>query len=73
LQQLIQLYDKIDIPPIKPVVTRVERYGCNCPKYGKLQVAAVPMDMQPGSPFGQRIAALVSRLSKIKVVYTFQY
>jgi transposase len=62
LQQLVQLYDKIDIPVTKPVVTRVERYGCNCPKCGKSQVAAVPMDMQPGSPFGQRIAALVTTM-----------
>jgi transposase len=62
LQQLVQLYDKIDIPVIKPVVTRVERYGCNCPKCGKSQVAAVPMDMQPGSPFGHRIAALVTTM-----------
>jgi transposase len=62
LQQLIQRYDKIDIPPIKPVVTRVERYGCTCPECGQQQIAAVPVGMEPGSPFGPRIAALVTTM-----------
>jgi transposase len=62
LQQLIQRYDKIDIPPIQPVVTRVERYGCTCPGCGHKQIAAVPVGMEPGSPFGSRIAALVTTM-----------
>jgi transposase len=61
-QQLMQRYDKIDIPPIKPVVTRVERYGCTCPNCGQQQVAVVPVGMEPGSPFGDRIAALVTTM-----------
>jgi transposase len=62
LQQLMQRYDKIDIPPIQPIVTRVERYGCNCPKCGQVQIAALPVGMEPGSPFGNRIAALVTTM-----------
>lgn len=62
LQQLIQRYDKIDIPPIQPVVTRVERYGCTCPECGQAQIAPVPVVMEPGSPFGPRIAALVTTM-----------
>jgi transposase len=62
LQQLIQRYDKIDIPPIQPVVTRVERYGCTCPECGQAQIAPVPVGMEPGSPFGSRIAALVTTM-----------
>jgi transposase len=62
LQNLLQRYDKIDIPPIQPIVTRVERYGCCCPKCGQQQIASVPMGMEPGSPFGNRIAALVTTL-----------
>ena len=62
LQQLIQRYEKIDIPPIKPVVTRVERYGCTCPECGQQQLAPVPVGMEPGSPFGPRIAALVTTM-----------
>jgi len=62
LQQLIQRYEKIDIPPIKPVVTRVERYSCTCPECGQQQLAPVPVGMEPGSPFGPRIAALVTTM-----------
>ncbi len=61
-QQLMQRYDKIDIPPIKPIVTRVERYGCTCPNCGQVQIAAVPIGLEPGSPFGNRIAALVTTM-----------
>ena len=62
LQQLMQRYDKIDLPPIQPIVTRVERYGCTCPNCGEQQIATVPVGMEPGSPFGSRIAALVTTL-----------
>jgi transposase len=61
-QQLLQRYDKIDIPPIAPIVTRVERYGCSCRRCGQPQIASVPVGMEPGSPFGSRIAALVTTL-----------
>ena len=61
-QQLMQRYDKIEIPPIRPVVTRVERYGCTCPNCGAVQLAAVPIGMEPGSPFGNGVAALVTTL-----------
>ena len=62
LQQLIQRYEKIDIPPIQTVVTRVERYSCTCPECGQVQLAPVPVGMEPGSPFGPRIAALVTTM-----------
>jgi transposase len=61
-QNLLQRYDKIDIPPIQPFVTRVEQYGCCCPKCGQQQSASVPVAMEPGSPFGNRIAALVTTM-----------
>ena len=62
LQQLIQRYEKIDIPPIQPVVTKVERSSCTCPECGQQQIAPVPVGMEPGSPFGPRIAALVTTM-----------
>lgn len=62
LQNIIQRYDKIEIPPIRPVVTQVERYGCNCPSCGKEQLAPVPVRLAPGSPFGESIAVLVTTL-----------
>jgi transposase len=39
LQNLLQRYDKIDIPPIHPIVTRAEQYGCCCPGCGQQQIA----------------------------------
>jgi transposase len=61
-QQLMARYDKIDIPPIAPIETRVERYGCRCPQCGVVQMAAVPVGMEPGSPFGNRIAAFITTM-----------
>ena len=60
LQQLLQRYDKIELPPIKPVVT--ERYGCVCSGCGSSQIAAVPTGLEPGTPFSRRIQALVTAL-----------
>lgn len=62
LQRLMQRYDKIEMPPVRPVVTQVERYGCDCPNCGKAQLAVVPASLAPGSPFGQSVAALVTTL-----------
>jgi transposase len=62
MQILMERYDKIDIPPIKPIVTRVERYGCKCEGCGQQQIANVPVGMESGSPFGDRIAALVTTM-----------
>lgn len=62
MQSLMQRYDKIDIPAIQPIVTRVERYGCRCTNCGQQQIAEVPVGMEPGSPFGNRIAALVTTM-----------
>jgi transposase len=51
-------YDKIDLPPVRPVVTRVERYAGHCPCCGGVTVAPVPEGMEPGSPFSANITAL---------------
>jgi transposase len=61
-QQLLERYDKIEIPPIRPLITQVERYGCLCPACGKPQIGIVPESLQPGSPFGVRLRALVTTL-----------
>lgn len=61
-QQLLERYDKIEIPPIRPVVTRVERYGCTCVGCGTVQSAQPPEPLATGSPFGRSIAALVTTL-----------
>src|ERR1700736_1564229 len=54
-----QVYDRIELPPIKPDVTRVRLFGGSCPCCGARAIAAAPSGLEPGSPFGQSIAALV--------------
>src|ERR1019366_8467088 len=54
-----QIYDRIELPPIKPDVTRVQLFGGRCACCGERATAAGPVGLEPGSPFGQSIAALV--------------
>jgi transposase len=56
-QVLHARYDKIDLPPVRPVVTRVERYLGHCPCCGGTTLAPVPDGMEAGSPFGPSILA----------------
>jgi len=51
-------YDKIDLPVVRPVVTRVERYAGHCPCCGGVTLAPVPEGMEDGSPFSVNILAL---------------
>ena len=51
-------YDKIDLPPVRPVVTRVERYAGHCPCCGGVTVAPVPEGMEQSSPFSTHVTAL---------------
>jgi transposase len=52
-------YDHIDLPPLKPIVTRVVLHACACRNCGKRVAAPAPADMPEGSPFGPNIQALV--------------
>jgi transposase len=52
-------YDKIDLPPVRPVVTRVERYAGHCPCCGGVTLAPVPAGLEDGSPFSINIVALM--------------
>ena len=53
------VYDRIELPPIKPDVTRVRLFGGRCACCGERAVAAAPAGLEPGSPFGRSIEALV--------------
>jgi transposase len=55
-------YDHIDLPAIKPVVTRIHRHRGTCPCCRRGFSAPVPEGMAPGSPFGPGLAALVLHL-----------
>ncbi|MGH7080607.1 MAG: hypothetical protein ACREFU_21215, partial [Acetobacteraceae bacterium] len=50
-------YDRIDLPPVRPLVTRVERYAGRCPCCGGVTVASVPEGLEDGTPFGSGIVA----------------
>ena len=54
-----QVYERIELPPIKPDVTQVRLFGGRCACCGERVSAAAPVGLEPGSPFGQSIAALV--------------
>src|SRR3954471_11961980 len=56
-QVLHARYDKVELPPIRPVVTRVERYLGRCPCCGGATLAPVPEGMDEGTPFGVSILA----------------
>ncbi len=55
-------YDKVDLPQVRPVVTRVEQYAGRCPCCGATTLAAVPEGLEPGTPFSLNIVALAMYL-----------
>lgn len=61
-QSLQAVYDKIEVPPVKPIVTRVEPYGGRCAGCGQPYVAPVPAGLEPGTPFGASIQSLATYL-----------
>lgn len=61
-QPAIHAYDHIDLPPIKPIITRVHRHRGVCSYCGKGFSAPVPAGMAPGTPFDPSIAALIVHL-----------
>jgi transposase len=58
----VHAYDHIDLPPIRPVVTRVHRHRGMCPSCRRGFSAPAPDGMAPGSPFGPGIVALALHL-----------
>jgi transposase len=54
-----QVYERIELPPVKPDVTRVRLFGGRCACCGERVTAEAPPGLEQGSPFGQSIAALV--------------
>src|ERR1700712_932317 len=61
-------YDKIDLPQVAPVVTRVELYAGHCRCCGGTTVAPVPEGLQPGTPFSVGIVALAMYLRFVHAI-----
>ena len=58
-QSAVQVYDRIEIPEVKPDVTRVTLQGGVCPCCARRFKAAAPEGLEPGSPFGPNLRAFV--------------
>jgi transposase len=63
-------YDKIELPKICPVVTRVERYSGTCRDCGATTLAPVPEGLEPGTPFSLNIMAVAIYL---RVTHAISY
>ena len=61
-QRCRQRYDHIDLPVIRPIVTRVEIFGGRCGQCGRRYRAEAPVAMEPGTPFGPGIRSLLMYL-----------
>jgi transposase len=61
-QTLAARFDKIELPTVVPVVTRVERYAGHCPCCGGTTLAPLPEGLEPGTPFSLNIVALAMYL-----------
>jgi transposase len=61
-------YDHVELPPIKPVTTRINLHKGQCPCCNRRVTAAPPTDMPPGSPFGPNIIATAAYLHACQMV-----
>ncbi len=61
-------YDKIDLPHVTPVVTRVEHYAGRCRCCGGTTLAPVPESLEPGTPFSVGIVALAMYLRFVHAI-----
>src|ERR671921_1574574 len=57
-QALAGRFDKVDLPMVTPVVTRVERYAGHCRCCGGTTLAPLPQGLAPWSPGSGNILAL---------------
>lgn len=55
-------YDHIELPPLRPVITRIHRHRGVCPSCHRGFSAPPPAAMPPGSPFGPDLTALILHL-----------
>lgn len=58
----IHAYDHVDLPSIRPIITRINRHRGLCPCCRKPVSAPAPEGYEPGSPFGPGIEALIIHL-----------
>ena len=54
-----QVYERIELPPIRPDITQIRLFGGRCACCGERVTAEAPAGLEQGSPFGHSIAATV--------------
>lgn len=57
-QKPLAVYDEIELPPVRPVATRVRPHGGRCRCCAAMVTALAPVGLEQGSPFGSSIAAM---------------
>src|SRR5260370_1126767 len=67
-QELARAWDHVDLPPIKPITTRINLFRATCPCCMARVTAQAPADMPEGSPFGPGIEAAVAYLHGCQMV-----
>ena len=67
-QELAKEYDHIDIPPIRPITTRIQLFRAACPCCKARVTAGAPADMPEGTPFGPGIASMISYLHGCQMI-----
>jgi transposase len=67
-QERAKEYDHIDIPPIRPITTRVELFRAACPCCKARVTASAPADMPEGTPFGPGIVSMITYLHGCQMI-----
>jgi transposase len=67
-QGQIHAYDHIELPPVRPVTTRIHLHRGVCPCCRKRFAAPAPEGMAPGSPFGPNVVALILYLHVVHAI-----
>ena len=67
-QELAKEYDHIDIPPIRPMTTRIELFRATCPCCKARVTASAPADMPEGTPFGPGITSMIAYLHGCQMI-----
>jgi transposase len=67
-QELAKEYDHVDIPPIRPVTTRIELFRAACPCCKARVTASAPAEMPEGTPFGPGITSMITYLHGCQMI-----
>jgi transposase len=65
--ELISAHDRIDLPPVRPVVERHRRLAVRCPTCGARVIATMPASTK-GTPFGPRLHAVATYLKTFQAL-----